>query len=353
MIAHDLPAYAEIIVQDRLVCDVDGEFYDVIECHVGRGENRRMRSKITSICSSGSWGTEPSGARQPAHCRTDSGVRGDFSSVRGIVGMGANSIVERMDRQHRRIPPRQSDRAYRLLGHTRVLRQASSKDGPQGHEHAPMKLAPGEHGLLQVGDAGGAAGEQLAELVEERRPSAHSTRLPSISMCTTRRALCGMVEKSTAAARAMSASGMRCTEATSPVLGTSARAARPAHTTTASRDSPSGSDSRRACRARHRRRATGRPPRAARAAPPAATVSPRSQRPPGRAHWPPWARRPSARRVSRKAASPDPSSVSSSAIATAACFRLAWRRSSHAAYRRSVDTRRGAQARDATPECTS
>src|SRR5262249_37664500 len=37
--AHDPLAYAEIVVQDRLVRDVDGEFGDVRECHVGRGEN--------------------------------------------------------------------------------------------------------------------------------------------------------------------------------------------------------------------------------------------------------------------------------------------------------------------------
>ena len=39
MLAHDARAYAEIAVQDGLVGDVDSEFYNVIECHVGRSKN--------------------------------------------------------------------------------------------------------------------------------------------------------------------------------------------------------------------------------------------------------------------------------------------------------------------------
>src|SRR2546428_529633 len=52
------------------------------------------------------------------------------------------------------------------------------------------------------------------------------------------------------------------------------------------------------------------------------SVSPWSQRPPGSAHWPPCARKPLARRVSRKPVIPDPSWVSRSVMATADRFRL-------------------------------
>src|SRR5262249_51968647 len=39
VIAHDPSAYAAKTLQDRLVRYVDGEFDDVVECHVGSGED--------------------------------------------------------------------------------------------------------------------------------------------------------------------------------------------------------------------------------------------------------------------------------------------------------------------------
>src|SRR5262245_31833515 len=110
MIAHGSPAYAEIIVQDRLVCDVDSEFYNVLECHVGRGENcaDALEDHLNLLRRVFRYRTVQARTNLSI-AEQDPSVRGNFRAVRSIVGMGANSIVERMDRQHRRIPPWRSD----------------------------------------------------------------------------------------------------------------------------------------------------------------------------------------------------------------------------------------------------
>ena len=106
-------AYPEIVVQDGLVGDVDGELHHVREAHAGRGKDQAdaLEDDLDLL---------QRGFRHRAvQARTDlsiaeqqPGVRRHLDAVRRIVGMGTNAIVERMDRQHRRSPPRLSERHF-------------------------------------------------------------------------------------------------------------------------------------------------------------------------------------------------------------------------------------------------
>jgi hypothetical protein len=112
MIVHGSPAYAKIIVQDRLVCNEDSEFYNVLECHVGRVENYAyaLEDQLNLFYRVLGYRTIQARANLSV-AEQNPTVRGDFYAVRSIVGMGANSIVERMDSQHRGIPSQQLDAA--------------------------------------------------------------------------------------------------------------------------------------------------------------------------------------------------------------------------------------------------
>jgi hypothetical protein len=106
MITHHSRAYAEILVQDRLVRDIDGELYNVFKSHVGRGENYTdaLEDHLDLLQRVLGYGTVQARTNLSI-AEQDSRVRGNFHGVRSMVGMGADSIVERMDRKHRRIPP--------------------------------------------------------------------------------------------------------------------------------------------------------------------------------------------------------------------------------------------------------